>query len=322
MAPPWQSLYPFQSREIRLGGHRYHYLDEGEGPPLLLVHGNPAWSFHWRNLILSLRSHFRLIACDHIGSGLSDKPQNYPYRLQTHVENLTHLISHLDLKQTTLLAQDWGGAIGLGAALAAPDRFQRFVLFNTAAFRSTDMPWRIAACRIPLLGPLAVRGLNGFVRAALRMALARPSGLSPAEKAGILAPYDSWAHRVAILRFVQDIPLHPQHPSYDALSRIEAGLPSLADRPFLFVWGMQDWCFTPKFLARFLEFFPAAEVHRLPEAGHWVVEDAHEQIVPLLIDWFQRHELRPESPQDAPHEARPPAESPSPVGPLANFPLP
>jgi cis-3-alkyl-4-acyloxetan-2-one decarboxylase len=278
----WRPLYPFASREMSLGGLRYHYLDEGRGPVLLLVHGNPTWSFYWRNLVLGLRDGCRLVVPDHLGCGLSDKPQDYPYRLEQHIANLRTLVERLDLREVTLLAHDWGGAIGLGAALEMPDRFSRFVLFNTAAFRSDRMPWRIRACRAPLVGALAIRGFNAFARAALWMAVCHHDRMTPAVRAGLLAPYDNWRHRIAIDRFVNDIPMGPRHPSYRRLLQIEQGLPSLRDRRLMLIWGLRDWCFTPHFLARFQEIFPGAAVHQFEDAGHYVIEDAHERIVPLV----------------------------------------
>ena len=287
----WRALYPFASHELRLDGWRYHYLDEGEGEVLLLVHGNPTWSFYWRELIRRWRQHYRVIAIDHIGCGLSDKPPRYPYCLAQHVDNLTALVRRLDLSAITLVAHDWGGAIGVGTALAEPDRFARFTLLNTAAFRSRQIPLRIRVCRTPILGPLAVQGLNAFARAALWMAVERHERMTPQVRAGLLAPYDSWGHRQAIQRFVDDIPLGPRHPSYGTLMAIERGLPSLAGRPWQFIWGMRDWCFTPAFLQRFLDFFPQAQVHRLAEAGHYVVEDAYEQIGPLVEQFLTGHPL-------------------------------
>ena len=285
----WQTLYPFDSHFLAIGGQRLHYLDEGRGETLLLVHGNPTWSFHWRKLILAFCDRYRLIAPDHIGCGLSDKPGDYFYTLAQHVANLKRLIEHLDLKDITLVAQDWGGAIGMGAAVEIPERFRRFVLFNTAAFRSTRMPWRIEACRIPLLGKLGVQGLNLFLRAAFRMALADPRKMSAIERAGYLAPYDTWASRQAIYRFVEDIPLRPSHPSYAKLTAIEEGLSQFRDYPVQLIWGMQDWCFSPHFLERFVEFFPHADVHRIADAGHWVVEEAHEEIVPLMESFLAKN---------------------------------
>ena len=284
----WRALYPFESRFLDLDGVRYHYLDEGQGEPLLLVHGNPTWSFYWRDIVLALRDRYRLIVPDHVGCGLSDKPAKYEYRLSRHAGNLRRLVEELDLRNVTLLAHDWGGAIGLGAAMQTPDRFARLALFNTAAFRSRRMPLRIRCCRIPVLGALTVRGLNAFARAALWMATEKPDRMTPAVRAGLLAPYDSWANRVAIQRFVEDIPLSPRHPSYRTLLEIERGLTDLQDRPTLLIWGMRDWCFTPHFLDRFREFFPRAEVHRCEDAGHYVVLDAHERIVPILEEFLTR----------------------------------
>jgi haloalkane dehalogenase len=279
----WRALYPFTSRELRLDGWRYHYVDEGQGEPLLLVHGNPTWSFYWRELIKALRSRYRLIAPDHVGCGLSDKPQEYPYRLAQHIANLRRLIEELDLRGITLLVHDWGGAIGLGTAVQMPERFARFVLFNTATFRSQRCPWRIRVCRTPLAGRLAVQGLNAFARAALSMAVEYPERLTPAVRAGLLAPYDNWANRIATHRFVLDIPLSPAHPSYQTLAEVEAGLAQFRHHPTMLIWGMRDWCFTPHFLQRFRnEFFPAAVVHEVADAGHYVVEDAYERIVPWL----------------------------------------
>lgn len=287
----WRSLYPFQSHQITIGGHRCHYLDEGAGEVLLAVHGNPTWSFYWRELVRALRPRYRLVVPDHIGCGLSAKPSasEYSYRLARRIADLGELIERLDLKRVTLVAHDWGGAIGMGAAVAAPQRFARFVLLNTAAFRSGRCPWRIRVCRTPLFGRLAVQGLNLFARAALRMAVCRPQRITPAVRAGLLAPYGRFSDRLAIHRFVLDIPLGSRHPSYAALTEIETGLARFRDHPVCLIWGMRDWCFTPAFLDRFLEFFPQAEVHRLAHAGHYVVEDAHEQIAPLVDAFLQSH---------------------------------
>ena len=284
----FEQEYPFQSRDFPLDGLRYHYLDEGRGPTLLFVHGNPTWSFAFRNLIKALAPDYRVLAIDHIGCGFSDKPQDYPYCLAQHVANLERFVTGLNLRDVTLFAHDWGGAIGMGVAGRVPERFSRFVLFNTAAFRSRHMPLRIAVCRIPGLGALGVRGLNLFSRAALRMAVAHPERLSPAVRRGYLAPYASWHDRVAVLHFVQDIPLSPKHPSYQTLVSIEESLALLRGRPMLLVWGERDWCFTTRFLEEFQRRFPAAETLRLPDAGHYVFEDAPDAIISRVKDFLAR----------------------------------
>ena len=283
--------YPFDSHFLDLEGLRYHYVDEGRGEPLLMVHGNPTWSFAWRNLIKDLARDYRVLAVDHIGCGFSDKPQNYPYTLRQHIANLERFVEMLGLKQVTLFAHDWGGAIGMGTAVRQPERFSRFVLFNTAAFRSKRIPLRISVCRLPIFGPLAVRGLNAFSRAALFMAVDKRERMTRPIRAGYLAPYDNWSSRVAVLRFVQDIPLEPSHPSYQALEEIESGLPQFRDTPMLLVWGERDWCFTTEFLREFEQRFPHAETFGLPDAGHYVFEDAHERIVPRVREFLSAHPI-------------------------------
>ena len=287
----WRSLYPFDSHVLCVDGLNYHYLDEGQGETLLMVHGNPTWSFLWRNLVLAFRDRYRVVVPDHIGCGMSDKPQRYGYTLQQHISNLCSAIDQLDLQRVTLLAHDWGGAIGLGAALSDRDRFTRIVLFNTGAFPPPYVPWRIKACRIPLLGTWAVRRWNLFARSALWMASARPRELSAPVRAGLLAPYDNWERRVAIDAFVRDIPLTVRHPSYRTLANLESQLPELASLPIMLIWGMQDWCFRPLCLQRFQTLFPTAVVHRLKDAGHYVLEDACDTIIPLVRRFLQERAI-------------------------------
>jgi len=285
----WRPLYPFDAHYLPLDSARMHYVDEGAGPVLLMVHGNPTWSFYWRRLVRAMRANCRVIAVDHIGCGLSDKPAAYRYTLDQHITNLVTLVDHLALDDITLVAHDWGGAIGLGTALARPARCARFILLNTGAFPPPFVPWRIRACRTPWLGTWAIRRWNVFARAALHMAVAKPERITPAVRAGFLAPYDSWEHRVAIDRFVRDIPLSSRHPTWRTLERIERGLAQFKDRPCQLIWGMRDWCFRPACLERLRQHLPDAEVHRLADAGHYVVEDAHEQIIPRIEHFMQRH---------------------------------
>ncbi len=274
-------LYPFASHFLDVGGVRLHYVDEGErdAPPVLLLHGNPTWSFFYRDLIRELRTTHRVIVPDHVGCGLSDKPQRYPYRLATHVDNVARLVDALKLDGITLGVHDWGGAIGFGLAARQPQRFSRFVVFNTAAFFG-PVPFRIRVCRWPVLGSLVVRGLNGFARPATVMAVRRP--LPPDVRAGFLAPYGNWADRVAVWSFVQDIPTRPSHPTWPVIESIDAALPQFRDWPMLICWGMRDFCFNAAFLEGWRRRFPDAQVHRFDDAGHYLLEDAGDRIIPLV----------------------------------------
>ncbi len=294
-APPWRALYPFQSYQTDVEGWKYHYLDEppsssgaGQSETVLCVHGNPTWSFHWRTLIAACRDRCRVVAPDHLGCGLSDKPP-LDFRLADRIRHLTTLVESLDLHNITLVAHDWGGAIGLGAALKAPERYARFVLLNTGAFRPWFIPWRIRVCRTPVVGRLALQGANLFSLAALRMTTTRPAGLSSAVQAGYLAPYDCWSARRAVYQFVRDIPLSASHPTWQTLETIESQLPTLCEKPVQLIWGMQDWCFTPACLDKFVEIFPTAEVVRHDQAGHWVLEDLPEQVCAEIRDFIGRH---------------------------------
>jgi len=293
-ASSWAALYPFASHYLDLADSAYHYLDESAAradasdvPTLLFVHGNPTWSFHWRRLIEANRDQYRCVAPDHLGCGLSDL-QPCRLRLADHIDNLVQLIDALDLRRVTLVAQDWGGAIGLGALLRRRNRFDRIALFNTGAFPPWFIPWRIRICRWPLWGQLALQGANAFSRAALRMTLGRSSQLDPRVEQAYLAPYYNWQSRAGVHQFVRDIPLSAQHPTWHTLAEIEAGLPQLAHLPQLLVWGMQDWCFTPECLDKFCEYWPHAEAHRLEDVGHWVVEDAPAASQERLADWLER----------------------------------
>lgn len=281
------ALYPFASHWLELEAGRYHYVDEGprDADTLLCVHGNPTWSFYWRRLISAFRRTHRVVAPDHLGCGLSDKPQDWSYALADHVANLERLVVALDLKRVTLVVHDWGGAIGMGLALRQPQRIARLVITNTAAFPDPRIPLRIRVCRTPVLGRFLVRRLNAF--SGLLPVFGAETRLAPEVRDGLLLPYDSYAHRVAVHRFVRDIPMSPSHASFPELARIEAGLAAFQDRPTCIVWGERDWCFTPRFREEWERRFPGARVHRIEAAGHLVLEDAPEE-VELAVRAFLR----------------------------------
>ncbi len=281
MAASTLAQYPFTPKTITVrGGHRMAYLDEGSGPAVVMVHGNPSWSYLYRNLVTELKGSHRCIALDHIGCGLSDKPQDYPYQLQNHIDNLSDLLDHLQIDKCVLVVHDWGGAIGMGWAGLHPERIAGLVVLNTAAFPSTQIPFRIAVCRWPLLGELMVRGLNGFAWPATFMAV--PTKMLPEVAAGFVYPYNCWRNRVAVHRFVQDIPMQENHPSWQTLSKVESSLDRLQNKPMLICWGGKDFCFNDHFYEQWLRRFPAASNHYFPEAGHYVLEDALDEIMVQL----------------------------------------
>lgn len=287
--PAWLTReYPFTPQTFATPhGARMSYLDEGprSDEAVLMLHGNPTWSFYYRRLVQSLASAQRCVVPDHIGMGLSEKPQDYAYTLATRIADVEALVKKLGLKRVHLVVHDWGGAIGFGFAARNPTLIGRLVILNTAAFVAPVIPARIAICKAGVIGPLLVRGLNGFAGPATHMAMNRRS-LTAVEKRGYLLPYDSWKNRVAVSAFVQDIPMKPAHPTWPTLAATERGLAQFRDRPALVVWGGRDFCFNDYFLQRWREIFPQATVHRFDDAGHYVLEDAADEVVPLIAKFF------------------------------------
>ncbi len=272
-----------------------HYVDVGDqqAAPVLMVHGNPTWSWYYRHLVQALardqagQPARRAIAIDHIGCGLSDKPRDLPYSLDLRIDHLASLVQQLDLRDIHLVVHDWGGAIGLGAALTDLSRYRSFTLLNTGAFPPPFFPWRIRVCRTPGLGRIAVQGFNGFARAANVMATAQRGGLPPEVRRGLLAPYDNWHHRRAIYEFVTDIPTRTGQPTMQRLVEIESGLSRLKNHPVQLLWGMQDWCFRPACLRRFEALLPHARTHEYPGAGHYVLEDARAEVIRDVQEFLQ-----------------------------------
>ncbi len=246
-----------------------------------MLHGNPTWSFYYRRLVRDLAPTHRCIVPDHVGMGLSARPEAYDYTLATRIADLEALVAALGVKRVHLVVHDWGGAIGFGFAARHPELIGRIVVLNTAAFASPRLPFRIAVCRWPVLGPLLVRGCNGFAGPATWMAMHRRP-LTPVERRGYLFPYGSWDARAAVSAFVQDIPREPGHRSWAALAAAEAGLAQFRDRPVLIAWGGRDFCFNDTFLARWREVFPQARCERFADAGHYVLEDAADEVIPLI----------------------------------------
>lgn len=292
-----QEIYPYPSNYHAVTGAKLHYLDEGpkDAPPMVMLHGNPTWSFYYRELVREFRKDHRVIVPDHVGMGLSDKPgdDQYPYRLERRIDDVASLLDSLGVNHdVTLVMHDWGGMIGMGWATRFKERVKRLVLLNTGAFGlppGKSFPFTLGIVRNTPLGPLLVRGLNIFARAASHWcATSKP--LTPALRDAYCAPYDSWDNRIATLRFVEDIPLEPSHPSYRAVKQVEDNLSAnFGKTPTLICWGAKDFVFDDAFLEHWKKLLPQAEAHRFADAGHYVLEDASERIIPLMRAFLKKH---------------------------------
>jgi pimeloyl-ACP methyl ester carboxylesterase len=281
-------LWPFAPRFLELDGAFLHFVDEGprDAPVILCVHGNPTWSFQWREVLMRMRGRYRVVALDHMGMGLSERPHDWSDTLAAHQAGLEALIEHLDLRDITLAVHDWGGPIGLGVAARQPDRFRRFLITNTCVWPEAQLPATLAVGRLPFLGPFLTGGLGLMNR--LLASTTTTKGLSPEVAEGYLAPYRTAGRRRTVAAFVRAIPRGPGHENHEALAAVDASLPALRTKPTTLVWGMQDWVFTPTILRGWRERMPRAEVRAIEGAGHLVMEDAGAEVLDALRDLLDR----------------------------------
>ncbi len=272
---------------------RMHYVDVGppDAQPVVLVHGNPTWGYVYRRFIEALVTEgYRAIVMDHLGFGRSEKPDDPDlYRVARHGERCTRLLESLDLHEATVVVQDWGGPIGLHWAAKHSDRVRGLVVLNTFVRRPAGpvrLPLPLKLFRTPGVGELMVKGMNAFVKVFLfREGLTHPERLTTREKAAYLAPHPRWRDRTAMLVFPREIPSGPEGPVSDYVDEINHRLvPAFQNKPVLIAWPMKDVAFTPDILEEmWVPDFPHANVHRIDDAGHYIQEDAHDQVIPLLL---------------------------------------
>ncbi|MFW2331334.1 MAG: alpha/beta fold hydrolase [Nitrospinota bacterium] len=284
--------YRFNLATLKLGSVSLSYVNEGleNKPAIVMLHGNPTWSFYYRALINQFKDRFHVIVPDHVGCGLSDKPADYPYTLKRRVDDIETLIEHLNLKDIILVGHDWGVAIGAGYAVRNPSNIKKLVIFNGAAFCSDFIPFRIKLLRSSLAGSILIRKLNLFLNLALPpvgMATSKKSLFSDEILRGYRYPYRSYQDRVAIDQFVQDIPMSEIDRSYLTLKDIESKLESLRTVKSLILWGGDDWCFNRYFYERWLTIFSNLEAHYIQGAGHFVVEDATDYLIEKMEQFLK-----------------------------------
>ncbi|MCL1143623.1 alpha/beta fold hydrolase [Shewanella gaetbuli] len=287
-----QSLLPFESHFLDRKGIKLHYINEGQGEPVVMVHGNPSWSYYYRNLVSALSENHQCIVPDHIGCGLSDKPDDpqYDYTLKNRIDDLEALLDSLGIDSNiTLVCHDWGGMIGTGFAARHPKRIKRLVYLNTAAFHlpeSKPFPLALKICRDTVLGTVLVRGLNAFSSAASYVGVKRKP-MDKAVREAFVAPFNSWENRISTLRFVQDIPLKPGDRNYQLVSDIADSLSEFANVPTLICFGLQDFVFDKHFLAEWRKRMPHAEVHEFADCGHYILEDAKDEVIELIQNFMK-----------------------------------
>ena len=290
--------YPFQPQRFEVRpGLSMSYLDEGprDGEVVVMLHGNPSWSYYWRNLVSGLSDKYRCIVPDHIGMGLSDKPDDsrYDYTLRSRVDDVATLLEYLGITgPVTLAVHDWGGMIGFGWALSHMPQVKRLVVLNTAAFplpAAKPMPWQIALGRDWKFGAFVIRAFNAFSGGASYLGVEKKM---PADvRRAYVAPYDSWANRISTVRFMQDIPLAPGDKAWPLVEEAGRRLHEFADRPAFLGWGLKDFVFDQHFLDGFRAALPNAEVQAFDDAGHYVLEDKADVLVQAIRRFLDANPL-------------------------------
>lgn len=279
-----RELFPYQPHYLQTNnGARVHYVDEGQGPTLLLLHGNPTWSFLYRDLIAELKYDFRLIAPDYPGFGLSTAPLNYHFTPAEHAQAISELVQQLELTDVVIMVQDWGGPIGFEVALNNPERIKGFVIGNTWAWPLERTGHKIFSTIMGgWPGQFSEWCCNGIVR--LFMSRGVATHLTDDELAMYLAPFAAREQRSQVHIFPAQL--------WDAsafLGRIHQRLPSLSDRPVLLTWGMKDFAFKDPERNRFESIFPNHETVLLDNSGHFIQEDAPHEIATAIRVWLQQH---------------------------------
>jgi acyl-CoA synthetase (AMP-forming)/AMP-acid ligase II/pimeloyl-ACP methyl ester carboxylesterase len=293
---PFGPLYPFPSRFVTVGrgtavgsavrqGHRMHYIDEGSGPVVVCLHGNPTWGFQFRNLVARLRQNFRVIVPDHVGCGLSDQPTDVFFRAADRIGHLEELLDQLGVGQFSLVMHDWGGPLGTGLAVRRPADIERLVYFNTTLAEMDQLPGMIRRAASPMIGRLLTQHTMQFVKLLTSLGVVQP--LPEEVQRGYHQPYRTRGSRQAIWGFVRDIPFAPSHPTAALMDDMVNRLPNLAGVPVKIIWGMKDPCFHPKILRRVAARFPAAEVVEISAASHLVLEDAAGQAITAVEEFLR-----------------------------------
>jgi acyl-CoA synthetase (AMP-forming)/AMP-acid ligase II/pimeloyl-ACP methyl ester carboxylesterase len=262
-----------------------HYVDEGSGPVVVCLHGNPTWGFLFRNLIARLRQDFRVIVPDHVGCGRSDQPADVFFRAADRISHLEELLEQLRVGKFSLVMHDWGGPIGTGLAVRRPAAVERLVYFNTTLAETALLPGMIRRAASPLIGRMLTQHTMRFVK--LLTSFGVVHALPEEIRQGYHHPYRTHASRRAIWGFVRDIPFSRSHPTAALMDDMVARLPELAHKPVKILWGMKDPCFHPQILRHLAARLPQADVVRIPDASHLVLEDAAERSVASVHDFLR-----------------------------------
>lgn len=274
-----KKLFPYQSRFFQVGRHKVHYIDEGHGPAVLMMHSCPFWSFEFRYIIADLCRDHRVIAIDQMGFGLSDKPEDYDYRLEAHANHVDSFVHALGLKNFSMILHGRGATIGMAYAVRHPDDISGFITFNAQAFSEFTLPFGLQICRLKWIGAKILMLLNIFGKDI------KP--LPPEIRKG----YSDFMPDLPLRRFIEDIPCVPEDLSAQTMFTIENALWLLWEKPACIIWAEKDWLYKKSDRDRWRKYFPKAEYHALEDAGRCITEDAPDEINRIIRDFLTRNKI-------------------------------
>ena len=284
---PWidRKEFPFEPHFLPLNMGEMHYIDEGRGEPVVMVHGNPTWSFLYRHLIKGLSKDYRCIAMDHIGFGLSDKPWDSSYYPEDHAKNLEQLINKLDLKDVTLVVQDWGGPIGLSYAINSPENVKRLIIMNTWMWSVKGDPYyeRFSKFMGGPVGRFLIRHFNFFVRVVMKKAMGNPAKLTRPIHQHYFKALDRPEERKGCWIFPKRI-----IGSSEWLESLWSQRDKIKDKPALILWGMKDIAFRERELNTWSSLFTDCRVIRYEDTGHFVQEEQGIGLCPVIEDFLRK----------------------------------
>lgn len=276
-----QKEFPFKRNFMRVDNWHLHYVDEGEGEVVMLFHACPLWSFSYRKLIKTLSGKYRVIAPDLLGFGLSDKPEDFDYMLNSYIFLLEEFIQNLSLSRLNIVGHGWGGTIAMGYAVQHPNMISSLVIMNSIAFSQYKIPWKLAICRLPFIGPL--------LTVYCKILETGNKNLTPEIKKIYDIPTESPEGKYPLLRFVESIPSVPEAETVQAILAIEAGLWMFRTKPVRIIWAMKDWLYNKNALRLWHKNIPNAEIHTIAHAGRYIQEDAPEELETLIGEFLDKN---------------------------------
>ncbi|MHA1311369.1 MAG: alpha/beta fold hydrolase [Candidatus Helarchaeota archaeon] len=285
----FNGTFPFKPHFKKINGFDMHYIDEGNGEPIVLLHGEPTWGYLYRKFIPPLSKKNRIIVPDHMGFGKSDVPHDKPYRLAQHIDNLSKLLTKLNLKNITLVVQNWGGPIGFGFAVSHHDLIKRIVIMNTSVGVAKEHRrlWFESMIENGTYNQL-MSNMKIFIPQMMFSIFVKKFSKDEKKiiKKAYIAPFPSPEYCIGAKAFPLDIPKGKNHPSSEIMQKIRDELILLKNKPKILIWGMKDKIFPPKIIEIWQKIYPDIKIYKINEAGHYLQEDAPEQIVQIIKEFI------------------------------------